>query len=157
MSVGKEHSLLIGCPDALEIRRIEVGILDNITMNPWHAGLDTFIDLDKDEDFVDRDGLQAMTNRGSRLFGITCQGTTPDVGNSVMEGHTAVGRISAGAYSPFQQCGIGYVRFAESGGWEGRELAPMSADGSAAACAVVNLPFCDPEKRIPRRLDHEIP
>ncbi len=98
-----------------------------------------------------------VDDRGSRLFGITCQGTTPDVGNSVMEGQTAVCRISAGAYSLFQQCGIGYARFAGPGGWEGRELTLMSADGSAAACTVINLPFYDPEKRIPRRLDHEIP
>jgi len=160
--IGEPHGLLVSSPGGLEIRRIEAGILDNITdfdttMNPWHAGLEAFVDIDKEADFVGRAALQTMADRGKRLYGITCGDATPDVGDIVMDDDREVGRISAGAYSPYQQCGIGYVRFDASGDWEGRTLNLADGDGAKGTCTVVALPFYDPEKRIPRGLDRTIP
>ena len=74
-----------------------------------------------------------------------------------MDGDKAVGRITAGAWSPFQNCGIGYVQFAEAGDLKGRALSLAAQDGKTTPCTVVPLPFYDPEKRIPRGLDRDIP
>ena len=162
MAIGKPHGMINASVNAFEIRRLEGGILDNITdfditMNPWEAGLGAFIDLDKEADFIGRDALRAVTEHRTRLLGITCASATPDSGDTVMDGDKAVGRITAGAWSPFQNCGIGYVRFDEAGDWKGRALSLVGQDGKATPCTVVPLPFYDPEKRIPRGLDRAIP
>ncbi len=162
MAVGTPHGMINTSVNAFEIRRLEGGILDNITdfditMNPWEAGLGAFVDLDKEADFIGRDALRAVTEHRTRLLGITCASATPDSGDTVMDGDKAVGRITAGAWSPFQNCGIGYVQFAEAGDWKGRALSLVGQDGKATPCTVVPLPFYDPEKRIPRGLDRDIP
>ena len=162
MAIGKPHGMINASVNAFEIRRLEGGILDNITdfditMNPWEAGLGAFVDLDKEADFIGRDALRAVTEHRTRLLGITCARATPDSGDTVMDGDKAVGRITAGAWSPFQNCGIGYVRFDEAGDWKGRALSLVGQDGKATPCTVVPLPFYDPEKRIPRGLDRAIP
>ena len=159
---GAPHGMVTTSANALEIRRIEAGILDNITdidpdLNPWQAGLEPFVDLDRDTDFVGRDALLAITEKTPLLHGITCADATPDSGNIVMDGAKVVGRISAGAWSPYQNCGIGYVRFEKAGDWVGRTLSLATSNGETAACNVVALPFYDPEKRIPRGLDKTIP
>ena len=162
MAIGKPHGMINASVNAFEIRRLEGGILDNITdfditMNPWEAGLGAFVDLDKEADFIGRDALRAVTEHRTRLLGIPCASATPDSGDTVMDGDKAVGRITAGAWSPFQNCGIGYVRFDEAGDWKGRALSLVGQDGKATPCTVVPLPFYDPEKRIPRGLDRAIP
>ena len=162
VAAGMPLGMVTTSANALEIRRIEAGILDNITdidpdMNPWQAGLGSFVDLDRDDDFVGRDALLAITDRDTLLYGITCEGATPDSSDAVRDGDDTVGRISAGAYSPYQKCGIGYVRFDQPGDWEGRTLSLVTSDGNTSECRVVSLPFYDPEKRIPRGLDKTIP
>ncbi|MGY8997756.1 MAG: glycine cleavage T C-terminal barrel domain-containing protein, partial [Alphaproteobacteria bacterium] len=162
VAAGAPHGMVTTSANALEIRRIEAGILDNITdidpdLNPWQAGLGPFVDLDREGDFVGRDALLAITDKDTLLYGITCQGATPDSGDVVMDGGDAVGRISAGAWSPHQKCGIGYVRFEKPGDWEGHTLSLATSDGQTSECRVVTLPFYDAEKRIPRGLDKTIP
>jgi glycine cleavage system aminomethyltransferase T len=162
MAAGEPHGMINASVDVFECRRLEGGILDNITdfditMNPWEAGLGAFVDLDKEADFIGRDALRAISEHRTRLLGITCAETTPDSGDTVMDGDKAVGRITAGAWSPFQKCGIGYVQFAEAGDWKGRDLTLAGQDGKTTPCTVVPLPFYDPEKRIPRGLDRDIP
>ena len=162
MAAGEPHGMINASVDAFETRRLEGGILDNITdfdiaMNPWEAGLGAFVDLDKEAGFIGRDALRAIGDHRTRLLGITCAHATPDSGDAVMDGDTVVGRITAGAWSPFQNCGIGYVRFGEAGDWKGRELLLAAQDGKRTPCTVVALPFYDPEKRIPRGLDRDIP
>ena len=162
IAAGKPHGMMPVSVNVFETRRLEGGILDNITdfditMNPWEAGLGAFVDLDKEADFIGREALRAVTDHRTRLLGITSTSATPDAGDTVMDGDKSVGRITAGAWSPFQNCGIGYVRFAEAGDWKGRALSLVGQDGKAAACTVVPLPFYDPEKRIPRGLDRQIP
>ncbi len=75
----------------------------------------------------------------------------------ILDGETAVGRVTAGAWSPYLECGIGYVRFDAAGDWPGRTLSLRTADGETHPCEIVGLPFYDPEKRIPRGLDKSVP
>lgn len=155
IELGKPHGMEFSTIPSMEVRRIEAGILDNLTdidrtMTPFDAGLGGFIDLEKDG-FVGRDAL-LRADKGCRLFGVRTVGAVPRMNDTVELQGRRVGRITAGAFSPFLDLGIGYVRFDEAGGWVGRALSLVAATGETTDCEVVPLPFYDPDKLIPRGL-----
>jgi len=160
MEAGRQHGMIFSSLASMDIRRIEAGILDNgtdfdMTMTPFQAGLGPFVNLEK-EGFVGRAALLAAA-RDKLLFGLTCTAAAPDRGHVVLDRDRPVGHVTAGAWSPYLQGGIGYVRFVEAGDWLDRTLSLRSGDGTLADCTIVELPFYDPEKRIPRGLDSAIP
>lgn len=160
LEAGEPHGMVFGSLASMEIRRIEAGILDNgtdfdLSMTPFDAGLGAFIDLDKPA-FLGRDALLAA-GRQKRLFGLRCPGGTPGYGAAITSGGDHVGHVTAGAWSPFLGCGIGYARLDEAGDWAGRALTVHAADGTAMPCEILDLPFYDAGKRIPRGLATERP
>ena len=153
--VGAPQGMVFGSLAAMSIRRIEAGILDNLSdidpsMTPFEAGLDSFIDLDK-PDFI---GRQALLNTDPRplLFGVRCASLKPGVGDRVLRQERCVGHMTTGAWSPFLQQGIGYVRFSEAADWAGQKLTLCTQQGDRHACEIVTLPFYDQGKHIPRGL-----
>lgn len=114
-----------------------------------------FIDMDK-EYFV---GKKALIHADKRtlLYGLKSQAAAPAMGDEVLEGAAVVGRVTAGAVSPYLSCGIVYVRFKTAGDWAGKNLMIKSADGKSHQCEIVELPFYDKEKKIPRGIDRTIP
>ncbi len=145
---------------ALTIRRIEAGILGNltdmdITMTPFEAGLGMFVHMDKD-DFI---GKMALANKDRQriLFGLTCAAETPTSGNVVLDGTREVGRITAGVPSPTLGLGIGYVRFSQPGEWAGSRVNLRLSNGAIHNADVVELPFFDRNKNIVKGLDRTIP
>ncbi len=160
IAAGQPHGMEFSSTRAMTIRRIEAGILGNLTdidmtMTPFEAGLAPFIDLHKG-DFVGRDALLNKDQR-SLLMGLTCQTETPTSGSTILDGTDAVGFITAGVPSPTLGCGIGYARFYAPGDWSGRTLTLQLPDGSTHEAAIVNIPFVDPEKNIVRGIDRTIP
>lgn len=160
MEAGAEHGIVYGSMASMEIRRIEAGILDNVTdfdhtMTPFAAGLGPFVHPDK-EGYVGRAALQAA-DRQVRLLGITCKDATPAYRGAVSENGVQVGHVTAATWSPTLECGIAYVRFDEPGDWTGKTLTVETETGSSSAGEVTALPFYDKEKRIPRGLDKTIP
>jgi glycine cleavage system aminomethyltransferase T len=158
--VGASHGMEFGGLASMEIRRIEAAILDNGTdmdssMTPYQAGLGAFVDLDKPA-FVGREALQAADRR-TLLYGLKCPGAAPTMNDAVVEGSRVVGRVTAGAQSPYLKAGIGYVRFNEPSSWAGRTVFLKCASGVSYPCEIVELPFYDKEKRIPRGIDKSIP
>ncbi len=150
VSVGAPHGLRVQGLESLGIRRIEAGILDNGTdmdpsLTPFAAGLGSFVDLDKPQ-FVGREAL-AVADRRTRLLGISGR-TAPAAGELLLHEGEPIGRVTTGAWSPFLERGIGYVRFEQHGAWTGSTI--RSAGGEAFE--VVELPFYDREKAIPRGL-----
>lgn len=161
MAVGKPHGMIFGSISSMEIRRIEGGILDtgtdfDMSMTPFEAGLDAFVDLDK-ENFIGRNSLLLAPRGVKRLFGLKCADGIPGYREQVVESANAVGHVTAGAWSPYLKSGIGYVRFNTPGNWAGRKLAVKTTEGKAFDCEILDLPFYDAEKRIPRGLDKTIP
>lgn len=155
MAAGAPHGMVYASMASMEIRRIEAGILDNLTdfdhtMTPFAAGLGAFIDIDKNG-FIGRDAL-LHADRRSRLLGVTCQTTTPAFRGELSVGNARVGHVTAATWSPTLSCGIGYARFDHPGDWIGRSLLVETDDGGTARCEVVALPFYDPRKEIPRTL-----
>ena len=112
MSCGKPFGMELSATRAMTIRRIEAGIFGNLTdidttINPFEAGLGFCVNMDK-EDFIGRDAL-LNKDKGTCLFGLTCETETPVSGSKVLDGDKIVGYITAGVHSLTLDTGIGYV------------------------------------------------
>ena len=68
-----------------------------------------------------------------------------------------VGWVTAAAWSPSLERGIGYVRFTEPGDWLGETVSVKTSEGATVPASVLPLPFLGPVKRIPRGLDTKVP
>lgn len=152
---GFAHGMVFGSLKAMGIRRIEAGILDNLSdfdrsITPFEAGLGAFIDLNK-TDFIGKSAL-LEADRQSLIHGIKCPSARPYYGAEITDGQARVGRVTASAWSPYLACGIGYVRFNQADDWVGKSLLMRTQQGQLASCEIVALPFYDAEKRIPRDL-----
>ena len=148
-SVGNKYGMEFSSTRSITIRRIEAGILGNLTdidttITPFQAGLDSIVDLEKDY-FV---GQKALLNsdKSTLLFGFKCSEKTPSSGSVIIHNNEDVGYITAGVDSPTLKCGIGYVIFSEKGEWIGKKLNIKFRDGSISSGEVVELPFFDREK-----------
>lgn len=151
LDAGADHDLAVLSLEALGIRRIEAGILDNgsdmnPSLTPFDVGLGRVVDMGKPA-FIGRDAL-ATAERRSRLYGVSGP-STPVPGTSVLHGDTVVGSITAGAWSPHLEHGIGYVIMREVGEWEGQEVLLA---GEVQPFEVVKLPYYDAERKLPRGL-----
>ena len=158
MEAGKPHGMIFGSISSMEIRRIEAGILDNgtdfdMSMTPFDAGLGAFVDLEK-EGFIGRAAL-LEASRTKRLFGLKCADAIPGYRNEIADGEDVVGTVTAGAWSPYLEAGIGYARFNAPGSWTGRTLSVKTDGGAMRACEIVDLPFYDKDKLIPRGLSQD--
>ena len=146
--------------DSMNIRRIEAGILNNgsdmdPSMTPFQAGLGMFVDLDK-PDFI---GKEAMAGRDRRtlIYGIRCEDAEPMTGTTVLRNEGEAGLVTAAAWSPYLEYGIGYARMAEPGNWDGAAVTVIGVDGLAHPAELLELPYYDADKHIARGLDTEIP
>ena len=159
MASGEPYGLIMGAGDSMGPRRIEAGILDNVsdidrTMTPFAAGLGALVDF-ANPGFIGREALE-RADRRCLLFGLESAAGTPGVDDEVHFEGRRVGRLTIGEWSPTLERGIGYVRFDASfegsGEWLGRSVTWRDRDGADHDARVVRLPFFDADKRIPRGL-----
>ena len=160
LKAGEGQEIIATGLDSMNIRRIEAGILDNKSdfdesMTPYQAGIGKFVDLSKD-DFIGKEAL-AAADRRLLIFGIKCLTAAPSQASAVLQGGNSVGTITTSAWSPYLGHGTGYVRFKEPGDWLGATVSVSDSDGQLHDAEVVPLPFYDPEKKISRGLDTNIP
>lgn len=159
LEAGDPHGMFFANTGSMAVRRIESGILDNlsdfdVTMNPFQAGLGAFVDLDK-EGFVGRDSLLSA-DKTTLLYGIKCNSMIPEENFEVLGSSDCVAHVTTGAWSPFLEIGIGYARFQQPGDWVGRTLTIKNDKGETSSCEVVALPFYDADKRIPRGMGEAV-
>jgi len=159
-AAGEPDGLVVSSLRSMQIRRIEAGILDYNTdmdqrVTPYEAGLGPFVKLDK-ADFIGKAALARADHR-PRLHGLRCETGVPAYGARVRAAGETIGRVLSSAWSPLLACGIGYVLFSRCGDWPGSDVTIVQRDGTELKGAVVNLPFYDEEKRIPRGIDTSIP
>jgi len=157
---GEPHGLEIFGLDAMNIRRIEAGILNagsdfDHTTTPYDVGLGKFID-DEKGDFIGKKSLETAS-RESRLFGIKCTHAEPLIGGSVESNAGVVGQVTAGATSPFLGHGIGIARLDSPGITSGSTVRVGCKDGSLYEAELVELPFYDELAEIPRGKRVDIP
>lgn len=152
---GEPHGMVCGSVYSMNARRIEAGILNNGTdmdwnMTPYNAGLGDFVDLEK-QNFIGRDAL-LNTPQEQSLYGLVCKAATPVAGDQVRDENRVVANMRTGVWSPTLEAGIGYVQFEESGDWTGHSVQLVDDQGVSHPADIVQLPFFDAEKRIPRGL-----
>ena len=155
IAAGAEFEMT-GCSQlSMNIRRIEGGILNYRTdmdwdTTPYDMGLGMFVDLES-HNFVGRDALR-NANRDPRFCGFKCEGKTLRYGAEVMSGEIQVGRVTAYEVSPYLQCGVGFVLFDSPDSINGSGFWIADREDNACPVELVDLPFYDAEKNIPRGL-----
>ncbi|MEZ5926323.1 MAG: aminomethyltransferase family protein [Hyphomicrobiaceae bacterium] len=160
LAAGKPFGLGICGLDSMDIRRIESGILNNLsdmdeTMNPYQAGLGGFVDMRK-PDFIGKSALE-RADRGLLLHGLQCPAGEPLVDGEVVRAGRAIGRVTAAAWSPYLECGTAIVRLDKAADAEPQAVEVRLRDGTLSAARLVSLPMYDAEKAIPRGIDTAIP
>ena len=156
-TAGARHGMLDIGLDGTDIRRIEATILNNgsdidHTTSAWGAGLGPFVDLGK-SDFFGRDALEAMTDHRTRVYGIACKAAEPLTGGPVARNGREIGHITASGWSPFLERGVAFVRLARANDLGPRSVEVMAFDLAMHEATIVDLPFYDVEKKIPRGLE----
>lgn len=150
---GKSSGLIKSDIGSMHIRRIEAGILDYGTdfdsdLNPYQIGLEKFIDWNK-TDFNGKRALQNTQEKDAKIYGMKVEAHTPNAGEMLMnESGDLVGTVTAGAWSPYFDCGIAIVRLSKN-------ICPterlLLQDGSKKhGVDLIKLPFYDEKKLIPK-------
>lgn len=156
MQTGESYGMVHSGLDSMDIRRIEAGILNSgsdfdRTTNPFQVGLGKHVDMNK-KDFIGKAALKSAS-RELIMHGLRCPGAEPLVGIAATVNGKEIGYVSAAAWSPFLKCGIGYLRLNQPGHGPGDSVEVVGVEGSVNTATLVELPFYDREKRIPRGLD----
>jgi aminomethyltransferase len=157
---GKPFGLELFGLDAMNIRRIEAGILNagsdfNATTTPYAAGLGRFVDRDKG-DFIGKAALVGVDER-PRLHGIKCPDGEPLISGEIAVGGTRAGVVTAGAVSPYLAHGIGIARMDSPEHGVGTAVDLRCKDGSMRPGELVEMPMYDKACEIPRGKLVDIP
>jgi glycine cleavage system aminomethyltransferase T len=161
MEAGEPYGARVIAPS--EARRIEAGIFNygsdmRVTDTPLHvSGLERFVELDQEQEFLGKAALKRLRARGvdRKLVGIeiggapmTDEGALNDFWPVHAPGGAAIGRVTAGAWSPRLEKNIGYAWVPASHMADGTDL-EVAAPAGARPATVAPLPFFDPAKRVP--------
>jgi glycine cleavage system aminomethyltransferase T len=146
------------------IRRIEGGMLSygadmTLDTNPFEVGLGWMVNLRQEADFIGKEALRAVKERGveRRLVGVEIDG--PPVGSyvdgsmtdywPVFDDGSRIGNVTSACYSPRLDRNIGYATVPVRYGEIGTELKVLAVTGEQRA-RVVEKPFIDPRKELPK-------
>ena len=158
---GEPYGMRVIAPS--EARRIEAGIFNygsdmRVTDTPLHiSGLEKYVELDQPHDFLGREALSTLAERGvdRKLVGIdiggdpmTDEGALNDFWPVHEPGGDAIGRVTAGAWSPRLERNVGYAWVPATHMDQGTSL-EIAASTGARPAEVAPLPFVDAQKRIP--------
>ncbi len=146
--------------DSMHIRRIEAGILNagsdfDASTTPFEAGLGRFVDMEK-PDFIGKSALEKAA-RGSRSIGIKCPAAEPQIGGAVTKDGKRIGKVTAGAFSPYLKHGTGIALLDATGHEPGTVVDIQCIDGTFRPGELHSLPFYDPQSEIARGKRVDIP
>ena len=140
------------------IRRIEGAMLSyhadmDINTNPFELGLEKFIDIDKDFDFIGKEALLEIKKEGikRKLVGVEIDGEPMSGPNKrfwkIENNNIAVGKVTSAVYSPRLEKNIALAMIEKKHTVIGTELKIMSENNILNA-RVVEKPFFDPGKAV---------
>ena len=155
MAAGRPHGMEILSTYAMNPRRIEAGIMNYGTdmgwdTTPFDLGLGAFVDFG--HDFVGLDALQSA-DQSPRFSGFVTEAKDIKWRSPVFAGPDPVGRVKAFEASPTLGTGIGYVLFENADAMTADALTVKDRTGDQHSLTLHQLPFFDPDKRIPRGLE----
>jgi glycine cleavage system aminomethyltransferase T len=165
LEAGKPHDLAVIGP--CHIRRIEGGILAWgadmwLDTNPYEVGMgyDWMVDLEQGADFIGKQALAKIKQDGPtrKLAGVEISGdnlgaysdgSMPDFFPVRHDGRP-VGQVTSACHSPRLDKNIGYAMVPIELAELGTEL-EVEVDGEPRQAIVVQMPFFDPKKEIPKQ------
>ena len=165
LEAGRPHGLAVIGPS--HIRRIEGGILAYgadmwLDTNPYEVGMgyDWMVDLEQKADFIGKHALARIKQEGVRrkLAGVEIGGSSLGAYNDgsmidvfpVTRGGERVGEVTSACHSPRLAKNIGYAMVPVELAELGTEL-EVEVDGDRRDAVVVEMPFIDPKKEIPKQ------
>jgi len=158
MAAGKPYELRPTGPS--DIRRIEAGILNwgaDITLdnNVYEVGLERLVDEGKPGKYIGRDALRRIKAAGvtRKLVGIEIAGDRIEFNATrwpVKSDGRLVGHVTSAIHSPRLRKNIGYAMVPVQRAALGSRLAVVLPGGEERPATVVEKPFVDPGKRIPK-------
>lgn len=108
MKAGAPYNIHPACPS--QIKRMEAGLLSyhndmNLSNNPFELGLERFVDLEQNADFIGKAALKNIAREGvkQRLLGAVISGAPLPVNEHrwrVLKNGNAVGELTSQVYSP---------------------------------------------------------
>ena len=146
--IGKEFNVRPGCPNLIE--RIESGLLsygndfDN-NDNPFQCGFDKYIDLETNINFLGKDKLKKIKEKGidRKLMGVQIDLTkillTSSLNIKNNEGNI-IGELRSACYSPHFKKVIGIAMIKEPY-CKASSSGTIEIDGNSLALKVCDLPF----------------
>ena len=146
---GEPFGIGPGAPNYIE--RVESALLSfradtEWDTDPYEAGLDRWLDVDRDSDFVGKRALAEIRPRGPRrrLVGLFLEGP-PVEGNThpwpVDRDGTQVGRVRAAAYSPRLERNIALTMLRSDTTKPGTEVTVTTEWGDRRTATVTTIPF----------------
>jgi len=142
-----------------DIRRIEGGIFNwgadmTYENNPYEMGLGRLVDDLPEDASISIAALKRIASAGveRQINGVEIDGEPFPALNNVkwaaLDGDTVVGKVTSAIYSPRLQMNIGYCWLPKGKSSMGSTVAVETEWGRRMA-TVVEMPFVDPDKRIP--------
>jgi len=146
--IGKEFNIRPGCPNLIE--RIESGLLsygndfDN-NDNPFQCGFNKYIDLEADINFLGRDKLQKIKEKGidRKLMGVQIDLNKILLTSSLKiknNDGNIIGELRSACYSPHFKKVIGIAMIKEPY-CKASSSGTIEIDGNSLALKVCDLPF----------------
>lgn len=158
MQAGKPYNIRPAAPNT--IRSIEGGLLSyvsDITLkdNPFVIGMDRFVNLDRNDDFIGKAALTRIKAEGvkRRLIGIEIDGAPLSGSNenfwAASVNGNRIGHVTRCVYSPRLQKNIGWANVPMQYSSIGTTITVATTDGERPAL-VCEAPWIKPEITIPR-------
>ena len=158
MKIGVNHGLKPGHTST--IRRIEGAMLSyhadmDINTNPYELGLDKFIEIDKDFDFVGKNALKEIRQHGvyRKQIGLEIKVEPMSGPNTrfwdIKVDNQTVGQVTSAVYSPRLKKNIALAMILKEHSIIGNDVEVISGDEIMPA-KVVEKPFFDPRKTTAR-------
>lgn len=117
MAAGKRFGISPACPN--QVKRMEAGLLSyhndmNLLTNPFELGMDRWVDLDQEADFIGKQALKTIASEGikNRLLGAYLEGSPLPVNEHrwpVSVDGEVVGELTSCCHSPTLQSNIAYI------------------------------------------------
>jgi glycine cleavage system aminomethyltransferase T len=165
LEAGRPHDLAVIGP--CHIRRIEGGILAYgadmwLDTNPYEVGMgyEWMVDLAQKDDFIGKDALARIRDEGAtrKLAGVEIAGNNLGAYNDgsmidffpVRHAGERVGQVTSACHSPRLEKNIGYAMVPIELAQLGTEL-EVDVAGDRREAIVVEMPFIDPKKDIPKQ------
>ncbi len=156
MAAGKPFGLQPGHTSS--IRRIEGGMLSyhadaDIHTNPYELGLDRLVNLDIEAEFIGKQALRQIRDRGiaRKQVGLQLTGSPLQGPNTtfwpIHKNDEQIGKVTSAVFSPRLQQNIALAMVAIDQANIGNQVNVTTSSGVLAA-TIVETPFFDPRKQI---------